>query len=109
MSNSGLNPALRIPDLDEGRERGPGSAGRLRARSGSGARCDYCKLSWVSLTAQRVPTLQVPTVAVSAPCVVKYTLEACAALLTLSTIIPLTPPGYLILADCQGMLGQSLS
>jgi hypothetical protein len=48
----------------------------------------YCKLSCVSFTAQRVEQVKTLTT----PWVLKYTLEACPAVLVLSTIIPLTPP-----------------
>src|SRR6185312_4329832 len=50
----------------------------------------YCKLSCVSFTAQRAFE-QLPTL--TTPWVLKYILEACPAVLVLSTIIPLTPPG----------------
>jgi hypothetical protein len=74
---------MRIPELNEGRE-------RSAASNRSGRLCDYCKPDWVSFTAQRVPP-QVPEVEVVR--VLKYTLEAWPLVLTLSQMMPLMPPG----------------
>jgi hypothetical protein len=82
---------LRIPEFTDRRGTLSQDSSTITIRDRYVAASEnYCKLSWVSFTAQRA-LLQLPTL--TTPCVLKYTLDACPDVLMLSTTMPLVPPG----------------